>query len=145
MSHIEHPITVGFVEHQAADCPALFADKAAEVVPALRAAAEAKQLPEAFAFSSKDHKGAFVTDGTTAEVEAALPALPYHEVRLNDASGDETVHVILHNPERLADEAQAREFLGHVGDKFDEGFPNIDQGPVVYGADLADFIESKHT
>jgi hypothetical protein len=145
MSHVENPITVGVIEHQADECPAAFPDKAAEVVPALRAAAEAGQVPDTLVFASKSHKGAFAAEGTTAEVESSMPALPLHEARYYDATGDETVHQLIHDATPLqTDEAARHGFIDHVEQRFDEPFPNRHEGPVVPGAELADFIAAKH-
>lgn len=148
MSHAARsPLTVGIIQHQAADCPAHPDNRAQAdvVVPALRQAAADGRVPASLVFATKSHKGAFVADGTTTEVEAAMPDLPLHEARFFDATGDEAVHEILHDPSGLqTDEAARHRFIDHVEHTYGEEFPDRHQGPVVPGAELADFIAAKH-
>lgn len=144
-SHVEHPITVGVIEHKAEDCPAVYKEKADKVVPALRTAAEAGQIPDTLVFAAKSHKGPFVAEGTTAEVEDSMPHLPIHEARFYDATGDEAFHTLVHDQSSLADEAGRHAFIDRVETAFGEEFPNRHDGDIVPGAELADFIESKHT
>lgn len=138
------PITIGLIAHRAADCPAEHKDKADDVVPALRNAAEAGKVPKTLAFVAIDHGGVFGAAGNKEEVTAALPDLPYHEVELHDASHDPVVR------ERVAagaapDEADRREFVEHAQNHyFPERFPTVHESPIVAGTDLADFIEAKH-
>lgn len=143
MSHVEHPITIGLIEHTAEECPAAFKDRAEIVVPALRAAAD--QIPDTLIFSTKDHGGVFVADGTKAEVEVQLPEIPIHEVTLKDASADEITHSHLRDPSKLqTSEEERRAFLRHSERYFPDRFPKLNEGPVLSGAELADFIESQH-
>lgn len=140
-----HSITLGIIEHQPEDCPALYPDKAQVFLPVLKAAHDQGKLPPTLVFSSQDHKGAFVWAGAAADVMAALPELPLHKVRLYDATNDEIAERHLADPSPLQhDEGARRVWLSRIEERYEVPFPKRDDGPVPSGAELAAFIAAKH-